>query len=105
MDVFKAVQAAPGGPNSGSAAGVGPLQETLHADRMVEELVEEFWWDWGIPREGVLTIDHWQSLMEAYLHRNAEQTTNMFVVNATTPAQLFHVLRRQVWTNGHPGIT
>jgi hypothetical protein len=99
VDVFKAVRGA--SEQASSMQTAAGSEAHLHSDRMVEELVEEFWWDWGIPRDGVLTIDHWQSLMEAYLHRNAEQTANMFVVNATTPAQLFHVLRRQVgslWT-------
>ncbi len=102
VDVFKAVWAAAGGTDSHTIpqppfnTSPGGHAAEQHAGRMVEELVEEFWWDWGIDRDGVLTIDRWEALMEAYLHRNAERTVNMFVVNATTPAQLFHVLRRQV---------
>ena len=38
----------------------------------------------------------WDRVMVQYLRRNAESHANMFVVNATTPAQLFHVLRRQM---------
>ncbi len=34
--------------------------------------------------------------MVQYMRRNAERQANIFVVNATTPAQYFHVLRRQV---------
>ena len=34
--------------------------------------------------------------MVQYMRRNAERQANMFVVNPTTPAQLFHVLRRQM---------
>lgn len=34
--------------------------------------------------------------MVQFIRRNAERHANLFVVNATTPAQLFHVLRRQM---------
>ena len=34
--------------------------------------------------------------MRRYLRRNAEARANMFVVSPSTPAQLFHVLRRQL---------
>ena len=34
--------------------------------------------------------------MVQYMRRHAERQANLFVVNATTPAQLFHVLRRQM---------
>lgn len=34
--------------------------------------------------------------MVQFMRRNAERHANLFVVNATTPAQLFHVLRRQM---------
>lgn len=34
--------------------------------------------------------------MVQYMRRNAERHANMAVVAPTTPAQLFHVLRRQV---------
>lgn len=34
--------------------------------------------------------------MGQYLRRQYEGQANMFVVNCTTPAQMFHVLRRQV---------
>ena len=38
----------------------------------------------------------WTSLMVQYMRRNAERHANMIVAAPTTPAQLFHVLRRQV---------
>lgn len=34
--------------------------------------------------------------MTQWLRRNAEAQANMFVISASTPAQLFHVLRRQM---------
>ena len=34
--------------------------------------------------------------MTQWLRRNAEAQANLFVINASTPAQLFHVLRRQM---------
>ena len=38
----------------------------------------------------------WEGLMVQYARRFAERQANMFVVAATTPAQLFHALRRQM---------
>lgn len=40
--------------------------------------------------------DVWDRHMVQFIRRNAERHANMFVVNATTPAQLFHALRRQM---------
>jgi len=34
--------------------------------------------------------------MVQFIRRNAERHANLFVVSATTPAQLFHALRRQM---------
>lgn len=34
--------------------------------------------------------------MVQYMRRNAERQANMFVVAVSTPAQLFHALRRQM---------
>ena len=38
----------------------------------------------------------WEGLMVQYSRRFAERQANLFVVAATTPAQLFHALRRQM---------
>lgn len=38
----------------------------------------------------------WSAAMRRYLRRHAEARANLFVVSPTTPAQLFHVLRRQL---------
>jgi len=37
----------------------------------------------------------WRKLMQRWYRRNAEKHANIVVVSATTPAQYFHVLRRQ----------
>lgn len=34
--------------------------------------------------------------MRQYIRRNAERHANLFVCNVSSPAQLFHVLRRQM---------
>ena len=38
----------------------------------------------------------WEGFMVQYSRRFAERQANLFVVCATTPAQLFHALRRQM---------
>jgi 2-oxoglutarate dehydrogenase complex dehydrogenase (E1) component-like enzyme len=43
-----------------------------------------------------VTRANWEKFMLQWMRRNAERSANMFVVNATTPAQYFHLLRRQV---------
>lgn len=40
--------------------------------------------------------DVWQQVMVQHMRRHAERLANIFVVNATTPAQMFHALRRQL---------
>eukprot|EP00055_Hartaetosiga_balthica_P015545 m.92552 g.92552 ORF g.92552 m.92552 type:complete len:1087 (-) comp8893_c5_seq1:163-3423(-) len=37
----------------------------------------------------------WVQFMTSILRRNAEHTSNMIILNCTTPAQYFHALRRQ----------
>lgn len=44
----------------------------------------------------VVMQDVWQQVMVQHMRRHAERHANMFVVNATTPAQMFHALRRQL---------
>ena len=43
-----------------------------------------------------MSQENWERLMVQYMRRNAERQANMFVVAASTPAQLFHALRRQM---------
>lgn len=42
------------------------------------------------PHEPV-TADVWEGLMMQWLRRNAEASANLFVVNATTPAQVSRI--------------
>lgn len=58
--------------------------------------MQSLWSEFGLPENEPLTKTVWESFMIQYIRRNAERNTNIFVVNATTPAQLFHALRRQV---------
>ena len=44
----------------------------------------------------VCTQAAWEGLMVQYMRRNAERHANLTVAAPTTPAQLFHILRRQV---------
>jgi len=47
---------------------------------------------------GSFSLDEasWSAAMRRYLRRHAEARANLFVVSPSTPAQLFHVLRRQL---------
>lgn len=60
------------------------------------ELPELLWGEMGLEEGQPVTKAAWERFMVQYMRRNAERDANMFVVNVTTPAQYFHVLRRQV---------
>jgi len=49
-----------------------------------------------LKEDASITETDWENFMVQYIRRNAERRANLFVVNATTPAQFFHALRRQV---------
>ncbi|CAJ1428992.1 unnamed protein product, partial [Effrenium voratum] len=52
----------------------------------------------GRPARGLaagVTRQEWRQVMQQLYRRNAEKDANIFVLNVTTPAQYFHVLRRQ----------
>ncbi|KIY92445.1 putative 2-oxoglutarate dehydrogenase E1 component DHKTD1 [Monoraphidium neglectum] len=62
-----------------------------------EEPLDLLWSELGLGPEGTpVTRASWERFMLQWMRRNAERSANMFVVNATTPAQYFHLLRRQV---------
>jgi len=44
-----------------------------------------------------ITFEEWCNVMTDWYSRTAEEMTNMFVVNVTTPANYFHLLRRQAY--------
>lgn len=55
------------------------------------------WQEDALPRHPPSMLQaEWRHVMVQYMRRNAERSANLFVVNATSPAQLFHVLRRQM---------
>jgi 2-oxoglutarate dehydrogenase E1 component len=58
---------------------------------------DALWAELGLPSSST-PIDRgaWRALMTRFLRRNAEARANLFVVCPTTPAQLFHALRRQL---------
>ncbi|DBA67070.1 hypothetical protein WJX79_005030 [Trebouxia sp. C0005] len=60
------------------------------------ELAESLWTEMGLAPDAHITQDVWQKVMVQHMRRHAERLANMFVVNATTPAQMFHALRRQL---------
>jgi len=60
------------------------------------ERASTLWAEMGLQPHEPVTGEVWERLMTQWLRRNAEAAANIFVVNATTPAQLFHVLRRQM---------
>eukprot|EP00976_Prorocentrum_cordatum_P061063 1176149-Prorocentrum_minimum.AAC.1 len=48
---------------------------------------------------GTISYREWEQFMMSYIRRHFEQDANMFVVNVSTPAQYFHVLRMQARHN------
>ena len=66
----------------------GPRGDVV--DRLIVEGLGEGWDDRPI------VLEAWLHFMTIFLMRTREASMNMNVVNVTTPANLFHVLRRQV---------
>ncbi|KAK9809577.1 hypothetical protein WJX73_003787 [Symbiochloris irregularis] len=61
------------------------------------EAAETLWAEMGLNGEDTfITEAAWEGLMVQYMRRNAERHANLTVAAPTTPAQLFHILRRQV---------
>ena len=80
-----------------------PLLGLLQVSNLLSELLvgdkqqHDVWQDeLGVPEGDSITFEQWQSFMVSCMRRHAEAEANFYLVNATTPAQLFHVLRRQV---------
>jgi hypothetical protein len=53
------------------------------------------WGELGLNERGELTAESWEKFMVQFIRRQAERDANMFVVVPSTPAQFFHMLRRQ----------
>ena len=59
-------------------------------------MLDLLWNEMGLKENAPITESDWNNFMVQYSRRNAERHANLFVINATTPAQFFHALRRQV---------
>lgn len=66
------------------------------------EAIEVLWNELRLPLDSDIDFERWEAFMVSYLRRNAERLTNLFVVNASTPANYFHALRRQVSASAAP---
>lgn len=76
-------------------------EEELKSPQL-HEISDTVWRELGLPAGEDITFEQWEAFMVQYMRRHAESHANFFLVNATTPAQLFHVLRRQVILAGAP---
>lgn len=64
------------------------------------EILDVLWSEMRLQENMPITETEWENFMIQYIRRNAERHANLFIVNATTPAQFFHALRRQVQKKG-----
>jgi IS5 family transposase len=63
--------------------------------RCAAEVMSTLWRELGLKSTEQLTAAAWETFMVQFIRRQAERDTNMFVVVPSTPAQYFHMLRRQ----------
>jgi hypothetical protein len=63
--------------------------------RLTSEVASVLWSELGLRTGAPLDAETWESFMVQFIRRQAERDANMFVVCPSTPAQYFHVLRRQ----------
>lgn len=63
--------------------------------RSVSEVMQVLWTELGLRVGSDLDAATWESFMVQFIRRQSECDANMFVVAPSTPAQYFHVLRRQ----------
>ena len=73
--------------------GVCPHKSQLC--RSVSEVMQVLWTEMGLRGGSHLDAATWESFMVQFIRRQAERDANLFVVAPSTPAQYFHVLRRQ----------
>lgn len=77
-------------------AGVNMLPCKLDGQcRSVSEVMQVLWTEMGLRIGSDLDAATWESFMVQFIRRQSERDANMFVVAPSTPAQYFHVLRRQ----------
>jgi 2-oxoglutarate dehydrogenase complex dehydrogenase (E1) component-like enzyme len=82
--------------NGGSSSTAASLSAEAAAAADDAELAELLWEEMGVPEGQALTRSVWERFMLQYVRRHAERDASVCIVNATTPAQYFHLLRRQV---------
>jgi len=70
--------------------------EEHHNQRAFDTTLKEIMKDLGVGSTGVITKKMWYDTMTAWLLHRAEQKHNIIVTVPSTPAQYFHVLRRQI---------
>lgn len=58
-------------------------------------MMSVLWGEMGLAEGAPMTAAAWEAFMLAFLRRTAEREANLALVVPSTPAQLFHVLRRQ----------
>ncbi|WIA12981.1 hypothetical protein OEZ85_006593, partial [Tetradesmus obliquus] len=85
-----------GSSSSSTAATPASLYAEAEAAADDAELAELLWEEMGVPEGQALTRPVWERFMLQYVRRHAERDASVCIVNATTPAQYFHLLRRQV---------
>lgn len=85
------------GSSTKSSTSIAAAAEAAAADAADDaELAELLWEEMGVPEGQALTRSGWERFMLQYMRRHAERDASLCIVNATTPAQYFHLLRRQV---------
>jgi 2-oxoglutarate dehydrogenase complex dehydrogenase (E1) component-like enzyme len=85
-----------GNGSSSSASTAASISAEAAAAADDAELAELLWEEMGVPEGQALTRSGWERFMLQYVRRHAERDASVCIVNATTPAQYFHLLRRQV---------
>ena len=89
---FDAVAGPAGGVRREDAGRLLAALGAADAPRAAQSL----WDEAGLTPDQSLDRARWTALMRRFLRRNAEARANLFVVAPSTPAQLFHALRRQL---------
>lgn len=71
------------------------VSQCLWPCRASSEVMNVLWSEMGMEMGAELDAVMWEKFMVQFIRRQAERDANMFVVVPSTPAQYFHVLRRQ----------
>jgi 2-oxoglutarate dehydrogenase complex dehydrogenase (E1) component-like enzyme len=79
-----------------ASPGANNAADDAAAEASATAAAEALWAEVGLEEGAPLSYAAWARLMRGWARRNAEAAANLFVACPTTPAQLFHLLRRQV---------